>query len=289
MSDQVQRVETVWVTGASGFLGRYMVAALQARPRRWEIIPITRDILDITATQEVRRFFTRRPPTVIVHCAALADTARCEAHPRQSHAVNVEATRTLAELAQDARLAFLSTDLVFDGNRGDYTEEDAPNPLNLYGCHKLEAERAVLAHRRHLVVRTSLNAGASPSGNRSFNEQMKNVWKQGRTVTLFRDEFRNPIAAELTARAVRRLVEDGRSGLFHVAGRERWSRLEMGAICRARYGADAGKIVSGTLREFAGPRRAPDTTLNCRKVQRLLPFPLLGLKEWLDSNPEAPF
>ena len=165
MSDQVQRVETVWITGASGFLGRYMVAALQAPPRRWEIVPI----------------------------------------------------------------------------------------------------------------------------NRSFHEQMKNAWKQGRTVTLFRDEFRNPIAAELTARAVRRLMEDGRSGLFHVAGRERWSRLEMGAICQARYGADAGGIVSGTLKEFDGPRRAPDTTLNCRKVQRLLPFPLLGLKEWLASNPEAPF
>lgn len=274
----------LWVTGARGFLGRYLVDVFRETPFRWRVVPVTRTLLDLTDPGEVREFFQRQPPDVIIHGAALSDTGQCERDPELSRAINVEATRRLAELAREARLVFLSTDLVFDGSKGNYTEEDSPHPLHVYGRHKLEAEECVLQHPRHLVVRTSLNAGVSHAGNRSFNEQMKAAWSAGRTLTLFQDEFRNPIAAEVTARAIRHLVEHDLTGRFHVAGRERLSRWEMGVICRDHYGAPPSGIRAGSLRDHDGPRRAPDTTLHCRKAQRLLPFPLLGFREWLASH-----
>lgn len=279
----------LWVTGAEGFLGRYFVQAFTSRPFQWNVISLTRNVVDLTDHNAVRSLYRENPPFAIVHCAALADAAQCESRPEQSFAINVESTRVLADLADEESFVYLSTDLVFDGSKGHYHETDAPNPLHVYGQHKLAAEAHVLENPRHTVIRTSLNAGTSRSGHRSFNESMKHAWTEHRAVTLFRDEFRNPIAASLTARASRHLLEHQCSGLYHVAGRERLSRLEMGFICRDHYQLADAEIVENSLQTYSGPRRAPDTSLNCDKAQAVLPFPLLGLKAWLSAHPNDPF
>ena len=104
--------------------------------------------------------WTQPAPDLIIHCAALSKSALCENDPEMAWKSNVELTRRLCEFASGTALIFFSTDLVFDGRKGNYSETDAVNPLTAYGRTKAEAERIVLANPRHTVIRLALNVRA---------------------------------------------------------------------------------------------------------------------------------
>ncbi|MDB6121264.1 MAG: putative dTDP-4-dehydrorhamnose reductase, partial [Pedosphaera sp.] len=112
---------------------------------------------------------------------------------------------------------------------------------------------------------------------------------EGRTLKLFTDEFRSPIAAAVTARTVWELVSRNQPGLYHVAGNERLSRWQIGQLLAARWPELNPKMEAGSLKKYQGAPRSPDTSLNCVKVQNLLSFPLSGLSEWLAANPRETF
>ena len=185
-------------------------------------------------------------------------------------------------------MIFISSDLVFDGKHGNYTEQDKPSPLTFYAQTKAEAEALVLANLLHSVVRTTLTAGKSPNSDRGIEEQLRLRWAKGDTVKLFIDEYRCPIPAEVTARGIWELALAKRPGLYHLAGSQRLSRLEIGqAIAESRPEWNP-KIESCSLSDYAGPPRAPDTSLDCGKLQQILSFPLTGLREWLVSSATQP-
>lgn len=225
----------------------------------------------------------------MLHCAALSRSSECEANPKLARKLNVEVTALLAELAADIPLFFLSTDLVFDGRTGNYDESAPVNPLSVYAETKATAEQVILANPRHTVLRLSLNGGASPTGDRGFNEQMRRAWQAGQTVKLFTDEFRCPIPAEVTARAIWELAARNQPGLYHLAGSERLSRWQIGRLLAARWPQLKPRMEPGSLKEYRGAPRAPDTSLNCAKVQKLLSFRLPGLTEWLSAHPGETF
>ena len=196
-------------------------------------------------------------------------------------------TRHLAALAAEIPFVFFSTDLVFDGRKGNYVETDAPNPLHVYGETKLAAEEIVLKNPRHLVVRTSINSGVSSSGNRAFNEQLHRSFQQaGQGMTLFTDEFRCPIPAVETARAVWELTAGNCAGLYHVAGAEKLSRFQIGELLIRRWPDIKMQIKSGSAKDFQGPARALDTSMDVSKVQKMLSAPLPGFSQWLAANPD---
>jgi dTDP-4-dehydrorhamnose reductase len=245
------------------------------------------DLLDFAA---VEREFARDQPPLVIHCAAMTSVAEAQQQPGLARRVNFELTGFLAGLAAEIPFIFFSTDLVFDGSKGDYTELDAANPPHLYGETKLAAEATVLKNPRHLVIRTSINGGVSPSGNRAFNEQLRRSFQQaGQGMTLFTDEFRCPIPAVETARAVWDLAGKACAGVYHVAGAEKLSRAQIGELLRQRWPEATAKIKFGSARDFPGPPRALDTSLNIAKAQACLSQPLPGLGEWLAAHPEAPF
>ena len=279
----------VWITGAGGLIGHQLALTAPEGAAGCQLAALTHEQLDLLDFQEVRRRFQRERPALILHCAALSRTQDCEANPALARNLNVQATALLAELATDARLVFFSSDLVFDGRTGHYGESAPVNPLSLYAETKVAAERLVLSHPRHLVVRTSINAGVSLGGRRAFNEEMRHAWEAGRTLSLFTDEFRSPIAAEVTARAVWELAARAQPGLYHVAGSERLSRWQIGQLLAARWPQLKPRLVPASLRDFVGPPRPPDTSLDCAKAQALLSFRLPGLTEWLAQHPQALF
>jgi dTDP-4-dehydrorhamnose reductase len=207
-------------------------------------------------------------------------------HPELARRVNVGVTKFLAELAADIPFVFFSTDIVFDGRKGNYAETDVTNPLHVYGETKVAAEEVVLKNPRHLVVRTSLNGGVTASGNRAFNEQLRrSLQAAGQGMTLFSDEFRCPIPAVETARAVWELAGKDCTGLYHVAGAEKLSRLQIGRLLIARWPEIKTEIKSGSAKDFPGPPRALDTSLDISKVQKALGRPLPKFSEWLAGNP----
>ncbi|HWC61824.1 MAG TPA: SDR family oxidoreductase [Verrucomicrobiae bacterium] len=271
----------VWITGAGGLIGNYLVETAPRFAASRRVHGLTRADLDLENFAAVREAFKKDSPGMVIHCAALANTPACEKNPALARKLNVDVTSVLAELAKDIPLFFFSTDLVFDGLAGNYDETAAVNPLSAYAKTKVEAERIALANPKHTVVRTSLNFGKSPTGNRAFNEQMRSAVERGETLQLFTDEYRCPIPAEITARAVWELAGQDKPGLYHLTGSERLSRWEIGRLLAESWAPLKVKMEAGSIRDFRGLPRSPDTSLNCEKIQKLLSFPLPGFGEWI--------
>jgi dTDP-4-dehydrorhamnose reductase len=282
-------LKTIWITGAGGLIGNYLVQSAPALAPGATIIGLTRAVLELTDAAAVRAAFQRQNPQLVIHCAALSQSPACEADPALARKVNVEATALLADLAADIPFVLLSTDLVFDGRSGNYEESAQVNPLSIYAETKVAAERTVLANPRHTVLRLSLNGGVSPSGDRGFNEQMRRALQAGKSLRLFTDEFRCPMPASVTARAIWELAARKEPGLHHLAGSERLSRWQIGQLLAERWPQLNPRIEAASLKEYRGAPRAPDTSLNCVKVQRLLSFPLPGLSAWLAAHPTEVF
>jgi dTDP-4-dehydrorhamnose reductase len=280
-----RRNNPVWITGAGGLIGNNLV---QSAPRL-AVRALTRSDFDLLDSAAVRREFQKDQPQLVIHCAAISTIAVAQKNPELARRVNVEAVKLLAELAAKIPFVFFSTDLVFDGRKGDYAEADTPNPLHLYGETKAAAEQIVLKNPLHLVVRTSINGGISRTGNRGFNEQLRLALQLGKPMKLFTDEFRSPIPAVETARAVWELTGKNCAGIFHVAGAERLSRWQIGQLLLPRWPEIKTRIEPGSAKDFLGPPRAPDTSLDVSKAQTILSAPLPGLGEWLAANPNEPF
>lgn len=278
-----------WVTGAGGLIGHALAQTAARCAPSWRLQALTRAELDLLDTSAVSRRFRKETPQLVIHCAALTHTPTCEQHPALAHKVNVDLTARLADLAKDVSLIFFSTDLVFDGRVGNYDESAPVNPLNAYARTKAAAEQFVLANPRHTVIRTSLNGGTSPTGDRGFNEQLRRAFVSGEKLTLFQDEFRCPIPSRVTARAVWELARLNQPGLYHVAGSERLSRWQIGQLMAARWPQLHPVIQPGSIANYSGPPRAPDTSLNCARAQKLLSFPLPRLSQWLAEHPDEPF
>jgi dTDP-4-dehydrorhamnose reductase len=262
--------------------------ASQAAPG-WRVVGLTRTELDLGDFRAVERRFRNERPAMVLHFAAISRSPVCEADPGLADRQNVGIPLHLASLASEIPFVFMSTDLVFDGRRGNYAESAPVNPLGVYAESKARAEAGVLRNPRHTVIRTSLNGGRSPTGDRGFNEALRAAWSRGDTVRLFTDEYRSPLHAEYTARAAWELGTGGHSGLFHVAGSERLSRYRIGELLAARWPGLSPRIAPGSLVEYRGAPRPPDTSLDCSKAARVLTFRLPGLTEWLAAHPDSEF
>src|SRR5580658_5743507 len=143
-----------WITGAGGLIGSCIAAAKTPQSAQFEAIALSRQILDLTDFAAVERRFRAEQPALVIHCAALSRPDECHANPALARKMNVDATARLAALAANADFMLFSTDLVFDGVKGNYVETDAVHPLSVYGETKVEAEQIVLKNPRHTVIRT---------------------------------------------------------------------------------------------------------------------------------------
>ncbi len=274
----------VLITGASGLIGDYLMRSAGRWAPGCTVQGITRTQLDLTDHSAVSSAFQRYTPDCIIHCAALSRTKDCEADPEAATRVNVDVTRTLADLAGKIRLIFVSTGEVFDGSAGWYDESAEPNPINVYGRTKLAAEGVVLHNPAHAVVRIVLTAGTSISGDRSFVEDMARTARAGQDVNLYADEFRCPLPAGVIARALWEFARQEKPGLYHLGGSERLSRWEIGEALLPWYPELRGRLVKTSARSHRGAPRPVDLSLACDKIQQLLSFPIPGLRSWLGER-----
>jgi dTDP-4-dehydrorhamnose reductase len=269
------------ITGAGGLIGQYLMRTASRWAPNWDVRGLTRADLDLTDFEKVEPAWRSVKPCALIHSAALSRTKDCEQDPVSARRINVETTTHLARLSERIPLIFLSSGEVFDGQTGWYSEVDEPKPINVYGKTKLEAEHIVLKNPRHTVLRIVLTAGTSRKGDRSFVEDMCRAVKAGNKVTLYADEFRCPLPAGAIARAIWELILYDRPGLYHLGGRERLSRWEIGEALLPWYPELEGRLVRGSSRDHVGAPRPTDLSLRCEKIQRLLSFRLPGFREWL--------
>ena len=231
----------LFLTGASGLLGNAIVSAFL--DAGWTVhasahIQTPTDSrlrlhkIDLTQPTELIRLLKRIHPTAIINAAAYTIPAKCAKLPNKSESLNVQLPTVLADVAvkTGARFIHFSTDMVFDGKRGNYTPDCAANPTNLYGEHKLASEfRVQETYPESCIIRLPLLMGNSPSGTRSVHEALWQAWSQNQTTPLFEDEWRNPVSVCNVAELTRELVFSPQiRGLFHWAGATNINRWEMG-------------------------------------------------------------
>jgi dTDP-4-dehydrorhamnose reductase len=287
------------ITGASGLLGAYLLREAGDRdavvawggPRGGDRLGVALRPIDLADANAVASTFRSDRPDVVLHAAALARVADCWRDPERARLVNSTSTATLARLAADvgARLVLVSTDLVFDGERAPYRESAAPSPVSVYGRSKLAAEEAALAAPRAAAVRVSLLHGPSLHGQPSFFDEQTASLCSGRPVTLFRDEWRTPLDLVTAARALLAVARSEFSGLLHVGGPERLSRLEMGLRLAAFLGVDSAPIVATDRAAAPAPEPRPrDVSLDSTRWRAAFPdVPWLGFEEALRHLPRA--
>jgi dTDP-4-dehydrorhamnose reductase len=262
------------LTGTSGQLGAWLTAV----PSGFEDVIAWpgpgRGGLDLTDAGAVRRAFADARPDVVLHAAALARVSDCHRDPGAARRVNVTGTATLAELAEPdgARLVYVSTDMVFDGEAAPYAEDAAPAPLSVYGRTKAEAEAVVLAGRRNAVARVSLLFGPSRCGRPSFFDEQVRALRGGQPLTLFADEWRTPLDLDSAARALLAVARSDYPGVLHIGGPERLSRVEMGRRLAAVLGADGSGIRAVRRADVPAPEPRPrDTSLDSSRWRGLFP------------------
>jgi dTDP-4-dehydrorhamnose reductase len=261
------------VTGVSGQLGsvlfEHLVRAGEpavgvASPSG--SLPIFGDTVrvDITNTVVLEELVTRLQPQRVIHAAAISAMAAAHADPEHARRVNVVATSNLCAAAAriGARVVYVSTDMVFDGERAPYDESAEPAPVSDYGRSKLEGERAALAAGGEVVARLSLMYGP-PALQRSttFVEQVRALLGR-RPLKLFHDEFRTPLSLEDAASSLVRVAQSDLCGTLHLGGPERLSRLEMGALLAEALGIRDPVIESVSRLDLASSEpRARDLSL----------------------------
>jgi len=268
------------ITGASGFLGR---AILQRARTRWNPVAVHCASepaeyrlfwvkIDLTRRARIRELVRRCRPRVIIHAAALSDLDRCEHEPGLAHKINVEATRHLAECAAEngSRLLFISSDMVFNGRRGLYREEDDVSPLSVYGRTKVQAEKTVSRTLDdHLIVRAALIYGRSASARLSFSDWIEQRLINGKRVPLYTDQFRSPIYVGNLADLLLQLAQDNIRGLLHLGGAERINRLDFG-LKMCEHGNYDPSLLQPTVMPDNGPgaARPRDVSLCVAKARR---------------------
>lgn len=282
----------VLVLGASGFLGRHVASLLGARAvahsRSAAMASAQALVADLTEGEQLQRLLDTQAARVLINCAALSQPAACEADPLAAQAINTDLPRALGEwaTAEGARIIHVSTDLVFGASpapAGGFREEDEPAPLCVYGESKARGEQELLEVAPDaLVVRLPLLYGDGRGTGRGASEDLFAILERGEVARLFEDEWRTPLPVSVAAAALRELLDMDTSGLLHVAGAERVSRLELGRALHAHRFQDQDRMereLLGCVRADLGlaPPRPEDTSLCSERSRALLKTALPGL------------
>ena len=289
----------VLVIGGSGFIGRYLarrlaetpgsevVGTFRSRPPGVEVGPWHR--VELTGAAELERIFRLSRPDAVVHLAAIADVGTCEREPERAVAVNVTATSAIAELCRrhEARLVFVSTEYVFDGQRGYYREVEAPNPATVYGQTKWEAEREVARLApAWSIVRTSIVYGWPLQAHRNFVPWLIERLRSRQPYQAPTGVLRTPVYVEHLAEGIARLVEGGCPGIHHIAGSDWVSMYDFALAVADGFQLDRGLVIPadrGTHEASGQTGNGEKLGLDCAETVRLLGLSQPGLAEGISA------
>ncbi len=276
---------------AGGYAGSYaehtVVGVVNSHPlftRAFEVVQA-----DLLATGVLESLVEKTQPDWIFNCAALAILDECEANPELAEKLNVDLPRKLAKIVArgGARLVHVSTDSVFDGQRGGYSEQDDPNPLNVYARTKLAGEQAVAEEDPQAIIARVNLFGWSLFGKRSLAEWFFNNLDQGKPMLGFTDVFFCPVLVNDLAQVLIRMAQASLSGLYHAVSPKCTSKYDFGVALARIFGLDERLIspVSITASDLKVVR-SPRLTLRCDKLQQDLGEPLpdweSGLKHFYE-------
>jgi len=297
-------MKKILVTGANGFLGLHLVNLLLQRGYpvtavargecRLPIPPSAQFVYydaDITNDFLLQHILEKETPHTIVHAAAMTQADECQLNQAECEAINVRATAQLLLSAEQYSQYFIyiSTDFVFDGEKGDYAEEDAQNPVNWYGFTKVQAESiAATSEIPFAIVRTCLVYGppAPQLGTKKARSNIitwvKESLEAGKKIKVVSDQWRTPTYVADLATGILLLIEKEATGVFHISGKDKCTPYEMALQTAAVCQLDAALIEKVDVAVFSQPaKRPPKTGFNISKAQKELGYAPVSFEEGL--------
>lgn len=272
----------ILITGASGLLGSklakiavkngHKVYSGYNKNRPMSGIPAKFDISDEEA---VNKEFEKIKPEAVVHAAALTDVDKCEIEKKFAWSVNVKGTENIAEATKEheAFLVYISTDYVFDGDKGMYKENDECNPINHYGLTKLEGEKRIIELMdKWCIARPSVIYGSIPAaGKVNFALWLLERLRKGERVDIVIDQWVSPTLNTSLSEMLLETLEKMLTGIFHLAGATRVSRFEMCELIAETFELDVSPIEPVRMDEIPWETNRPrDSSLDISKARNIL-------------------
>jgi dTDP-4-dehydrorhamnose reductase len=284
-------MDKLLVTGASGLLGSKIVGLAR---EDYEVIPLhnTNSLhpnslkLDITNQNQVFNLFNKLKPDAAIHTASETNVDKCETEKKLAWEVNVDGTRNIAEACQKsgAKLLYISTDYVFNGKKGNYGEEDEPNPIDYYGVTKLEGENQVIQNcKNYAILRTSVLYGWHP-WKHNFATWVINELKQNKEITVVEDHYNTPTLADNLAEMAIEAIPKDLQGVYHACGSERIGRYEFARQIARAFDLNQNLIRPIKMEQLTAwiAKRPRDSSLNTDKIRSQLEAKPLNITEGLD-------
>jgi dTDP-4-dehydrorhamnose reductase len=281
----------ILITGSNGLLGQKLVYKL-INSSQFELIATAKggnrlktqngytfETMDITNATHVAMVLRKHVPDIIIHTAAKTNVDDCEKEQDDCINLNVNAVKILvekcSEIIPQVHFIHLSTDFIFDGENGPYTEEDIPNPISFYGNSKLQAEIIVKNSNLHwAIARTIIVYGITDNMSRSnIVLWAKEALENKKEISVVDDQFRSPTLAEDLADGCLLIAEKNQSGVFNISGKNTMSILELVYTVANFFELDKQyikPIKSNTLNQAA--KRPPRTGFDISKAETILGY-----------------
>ena len=289
----------ILVTGANGLLGQTIIRLLLEK--QYEVIAtgkgearvdansspgyIYKDI-DITDGPAVERLIMEHRPSIIVHAAAMTQVDQCELNKQDCYNINVTATRFIIDAAKavNARLIFVSTDFIFDGNNGPYSENDEPAPVNYYGSTKLVAEKAVMeSGLDYAIARTILVYGSVPAtGRTNIVGFVRQNLEANKPIKMVTDQVRTPTFVDDLAKGIILIIEKNGKGIYHLSGEQEMTPYDIAVETAKYFGLNEALISKASTDDIKQPAVRPAKTgFNISKAKKELGYQPKSFREGL--------
>ncbi|MCX5677949.1 MAG: SDR family oxidoreductase [Candidatus Omnitrophica bacterium] len=288
----------ILITGATGLLGRALIDTKKPSHKVAGVYlgkygmangpDITYYPADVQDRGALEAVFLAKKIDAVIHTAGAADVDFCERHYDLAYRSNVLGTKNIVELCEKAKakLVYISTNAVFDGEHAPYGENDKVNPINKYGAMKLDCEIMVKkALEDNIIVRPILMYGWNHEGERkNLVTALIDSLGSGKDVNMVVDVYDNPLCAYNCAEAIWSLLEMDKKGTYHIAGRDIVSRYDYALLIADVFGLDARLIkpVDSSFFPNIAPR-PKNTSYRTEKIESEIGFVSLGLREGLLS------
>ncbi len=289
-------MEKLMIVGGSGLLGGHLihtaesdfdvVATYLGHP--FKVPGCTCIPMDITDSLGTEKSILDERPDIIILSAAQRNVDYCEQNREEVWKINVEGVRNvaLASKKSDSKLVYLSTDLVFDGNKGQYVEEDKTNPINHYGVTKLEGEREIARILEDsAIARVSVLYDVNPfEHTTNFVAWVINNLKQGKPLSLFMDQYRNATYIKNACDALMAIYKNDEKGIFHVAGKTCENRYDIGMKIAEIFGFDP-ELISQTTSDDSNwvALRPKKCCLSVDRMETRLGVSAMSIEEGLEA------
>lgn len=290
-------MKRILITGSTGMLGSDLVRKL-TQFSEYEIYGLGRSMNMALSKSNQFTIDLARPfspesipvkPDVIIHTAAITDLNLCERDPELADRVHVQASKTVASLAgKNTKFIYISTDSVFDGKKGNYSEDDIPNPLNQYARSKLRGEQAVLETNVGIthILRTNIYGFHTPIKN-SLAEWAYAQLKNGNTISGFTDITFNAVFTGQLVGVIQYLIANSvKDAIVNVGSKTSMSKHAFLDRFRKSIGVSDSLLKAAVSTDFPSALERPkDTSLNISRLSNFYPVPEFedGIREWIQD------